>query len=125
MEDHTNDDYMGNTGMNDINSNDIMIDTELSMQDFLLNDSRITPSGNGNISIKTTCTQPTNGQKWWAAVILGLLFAIVSSPPAYIITSSITKNTFGISLMEGPGPNFWGLLIHTLLFILIIRFILW
>lgn len=96
----------------------------LTIQDALLNDSRITPTGNGNSENRPYCTQPTNGQKWWAAVILGLLFALVSSSVAYSITSSISK-PLGFNLVENLRPNFNGLLIHTLIFIVIVRIILW
>lgn len=120
----------------------------LSIQDSLLNDSRITPTGNGNPMGNPYCTQPTSGQKWWAAVLLGFLFALISSPPAYNITSQVTSSTIGISLIDGSvpnnltdsqtfnlpmtsqedtgcKPNFVGLLIHTLIFIVIVRIILW
>lgn len=97
----------------------------LSIQESLLNDSRITPTGNGNPNSKPYCTQPTSGQKWWAAVLLGFLFAIISSPAAYYVTSNITTSLGGVSLMDGSGPNFVGLLIHTLIFIIIVRIILW
>lgn len=97
----------------------------LTIQESLLNDSRITPTGNGDPTSKPYCTQPTGGQKWWAAVILGFLFALISSPSAYYMTSQVTDAVVGVSTMEGPGPNLFGLLIHTIIFILVIRLILW
>lgn len=97
----------------------------LNIQESLLNDSRITPSGNGNATSKPYCTQPTSGQKWWAAVLLGFVFALISSPAAYYVTSQVTTSLGGISLIDGKGPNFVGLLIHTLIFIIIVRIILW
>lgn len=108
----------------------------LNVTDSLLNDSRITPTGNGNPNNKPYCTQPTSGQKWWAAVLLGFVFALISSPAAYYVTSKVTTSLGGITLMDGTGPidpmgvpgfkpNFVGLLIHTLIFIIIIRIILW
>jgi hypothetical protein len=97
----------------------------LSIQESILNDSRITPSGNGSQSDMSLCTQPTSGQKWWAAVILGFIFVLVSSPVAYHITSTVTTSLGGLPLMEGPGPNVAGLLVHTIIFILIVRLILW
>jgi len=97
----------------------------LNIQESLLNDSRITPAGNGDPNSKPYCTQPTSGQKWWAAVLLGFIFALVSSPVAYQITSKISTSVGGISLIDGNGPKFLGLLIHTIIFIIIIRIILW
>ena len=106
----------------------------ISIQDALLNDSRITPGGNGNPESKPYCTQPTSGQKWWAAVLLGFIFALISSPAAYSVTNKISTSTIGVSLVETTTsqgvpifylPNFIGLLIHTLIFIIIVRIILW
>ena len=107
-----------------VSSGDNLIPS-LTIQESILNDSRITPSGNGNLASKPYCVQPTSGQKWWAAVLLGFVFALISSPAAYYITSKVTTSLGGITLMEGPGPNFVGLLIHTLIFIIIVRIILW
>jgi hypothetical protein len=104
-----------------------IVDTpsDLTIQESLLNDSRITPDGNGHRPSSLSSTQPTSGQKWWAAVLLGFIFAIISSPAAYYTTSTITTSLGGISLTEGQGPNFAGLLIHTIVFIIIVRLILW
>jgi hypothetical protein len=99
--------------------------SNLSLQESLLNNSRITPTGNGDPDSKPYCTEPTSGQKWWAAVLLGLIFALISSPAAYYITSTVTTSLGGIPLMYGAGPNFAGLVIHTLIFIVIVRVILW
>ena len=102
-----------------------ILQNPLTTQETLLNDSRITPTGNGNPSSKPYCTQPTSAHKWWAAVLLGFIFALVSSPAAYYASSKITTSLGGITTMQGPGPNFVGLLIHTLIFIIIVRIILW
>jgi hypothetical protein len=98
---------------------------DLTIQESLLNDSRISSSGNGNESDKPFCTQPTGGQKWWAATLIGFVFAIISSPIAYEVSSYVTQNTVGFKTMYGEGPVLSGLLIHTVIFILIIRLILW
>ena len=100
-------------------------DKLLNIQESILNDSRITPTGNGNPTSKPFCTQPTSGQKWWAAVILGFIFAIISSPASYYVSSKITSSIANINTIDGNGPNFLGLVIHTIIFILIIRIILW
>ncbi len=101
----------------------------LSFADSILNDSRLTPTGNGNISCRPYCTQPTSGQKWWTAVLLGFIFALISSRAFYSITTSVTSN-FGIytndvidNRIVGHTPI--GLIIHTIIFILIIRILLW
>jgi hypothetical protein len=114
----------GTTGSVDVYTNE-STEEPLTIQESLLNDSRITPSGNGNLSSKPYCTQPTGGQKWWAAVILGFIFALISSYPAYYLTSEITTAVAGVPTINGTGPTFLGLVIHTIVFILIIRIILW
>lgn len=95
-----------------------------SLPESILNDSRITPTGNGSFDSKSYYSQPTSGQKLWASVLLGFLFALISSPTAYNITSKATNN-IGFSLMDGLGPNLIGLFIHTIIFIIIVRIILW
>lgn len=105
-------------------SNDLVVD-EPTIQESILNDSRISSVGNGNESQKPFCTQPTGGQKWWAAVVLGLLFMLVSSPVAYQISTMVANSTIGFKTIVGQGPTLSGLAIHTIVFILIIRIILW
>lgn len=97
----------------------------MDLPETLLNDSRISPSGSGSLDEAPNCTKPTSGQKWWASVLLGFIFAIISSPAAYYVTSKVTTSLGGMALTVGPGPNLVGLLIHTIIFILIIRIILW
>lgn len=106
----------------DINKNNKNITTII---EGILNDSRLTPTGNGNADADFVCVQPSSGQKWWASFILGFLFAIISSSAAYFVTSKITTSLGGLPLMYGPGPSFVGLLVHTIIFIIIIRIILW
>lgn len=103
----------------EINFNEI---DSILIQDALLNDSRITPSGNGNPNSRIYYTQPTSGQKWWAAVLLGFLFALISSPAAYNITSKVILDD---KIFAQQKVNLTGLFIHTIIFIIIVRIILW
>ena len=98
---------------------------EPELVDVLLLDSRISPSGNGNNVDTQIFNAPTSGQKWWAAVIIGFIFALVSSPPAYNITTYLSSYTTGLKTIKSAGPTLYGLFIHTIIFIIIIRFILW
>lgn len=88
-----------------------------SIQDRLLIDSIISPTG--------TSDPPTSEQKWWAAIVIGFIFAIISSPLAYYATSKLTTTLGGLPLTDGPGPTLVGLLVHTIIFVLIIRLIMW
>src|SRR3982750_379896 len=60
----------------------------------------------------------TNAQKWWLSILLGFVFAIISSPLAYYLTSTITTSLGGLSMIEGHTlpeilyvPNLVGLAI--------------
>lgn len=70
-----------------------------------------------------TCSCLTSGQKWIAALIAAIVFALISCLPAYRLTSLISTSMGGPALMTG-GPNLAGLIIHTIVFFLIIRLIL-
>jgi len=78
--------------------------------------------GNGGKNIMPENTM-TNTQKWVAAIFLGLLFAIISSPAMYSITSLIAKE--GTLYKSAGGATMLGLLVHTIVFILIVRLIMW
>lgn len=102
------------------------MELDYSIQDMLLNDSRIAPAGNGSKNKTNYPTQPTGGQKWWAAVLLGFIFAIVSSPAAYELTSRITHiNSAEAGTSHDIGITLKKLIIQTLIFIVIMRLILW
>ena len=63
-------------------------------------------------------------KKWQTALVLGLFFFLLSSSCAYYITSSFTVALGGIPLAIG-GPNLAGLLVHSLIFVLLVRLYLW
>jgi hypothetical protein len=69
-------------------------------------------------------TVPKTNEKWAAAIVVGILFAVISNPFAYYVTSTITTTLGGMPLTVGQGPNPVGLIIHTIVFILIVRLIL-
>jgi hypothetical protein len=89
--------------------------------DTLLNESRLSQVNNSD---GTTETFATSGQKWWAAIILGFVFAFVSSIFFYSITNGIATSLGGLPTMCG-GPTLIGLILHTVIFILVVRLILW
>jgi hypothetical protein len=97
-----------------------------NLPELLLDGSRFSQSKNGAQNgpcSNAAFIQPTSGQKWWAAILLGLIFFILSSRVAYGLTNSLTSK-IGVPHMR-DGPPFIDLLIHTVLFILIVRLILW
>lgn len=99
--------------------------TPLNLQDRMLNYSRIAPGGPGNVSGQEYLGPPSSSQKWWAALILGLLFFVISSPLAYYLSSTVTTTLGGLPTTIDYGPTLIGLIIHTLLFILLVRLLMW
>jgi hypothetical protein len=68
---------------------------------------------------------PTNSEKWWAAITLGVLFALFSSGILYSITNSIISSP-GINTWSGDcgGPTVFGLLLHTIIFTIVVRILM-
>lgn len=112
------------------------------MLDDIIIDSRLTQSKNGairnseTINNSNTDNKPTSEQKWWVSLLLGLLFAFISSPLFYHFTNAISNMIFGecIILYEEclienygviGGVTLLGIIIHTIIFSLLIRFLLW
>lgn len=67
---------------------------------------------------------PTNSEKWWAALVLGLLFALLSCSFLYGVTDTVTKSFGAPTWKDGAGPTLLGLLLHTIIFILLARILL-
>jgi hypothetical protein len=69
--------------------------------------------------------EPSSNRKLLIAIIFGLIFAILSSPVVYQITNYISMKLGGVETTIGQGPTIIGLIIQTLIFIIVIRIILW
>ncbi len=93
--------------------------------DKLVQDSRLAPSGDGNSSSLPYCSAPSSGQKWWLAILLGIVFALIVNPVSCFVTNYIATGLGSIPLLEGCGLTLAGLLVHTVIFVLCIRLILW
>ena len=63
----------------------------------------------------------TERDKWLLAIVGGLLFVLVSSPITYMITNNLS---FGTLLTPAGCPSFYGILVHTIVFIILIRLML-
>lgn len=70
------------------------------------------------------CKDLTSAQKWWVSFFVAVLFFVIASPVAYDFTSSISLSIGGPRL-SGPGASLLGLFIHALIFMLVVRLILW
>lgn len=62
----------------------------------------------------------TNSQKWWISVAVGLLAALIFSPFVFGVTNSIFGHTYNCG-----GATPWGIILHTIVFILLLRLIMW
>jgi hypothetical protein len=93
--------------------------------DKYIQDSRLAPSGDGHYSSPPQTNSPTSGQKWWISILLGIVFALLCNPIAYAITNLMTTGLGGLPTIVGLGPTIAGVLIHTLLFVLVVRIIIW
>jgi len=62
-------------------------------------------------------------QKWVIGLYCTILFVIVSAPWTYRITGKITKRLGWITSNDGK-PNGWGLFLHAIVFLLLLRLIM-
>jgi hypothetical protein len=61
----------------------------------------------------------TKSHKWYLAIILGILFLVLSSPIVYSFTNRLFNN-MGLPTVNDNGvPTLFGIILHTLVFILI------
>lgn len=70
----------------------------------------------------------TNQQKWIGSLVAGLLFLILSSNFMYNLTNKLLTAIGGpkaATVTAGGMPTTLGLILHTIVFILLLRLILW
>jgi len=84
---------------------------EASLTERLLSYSKL-----GKMSVNTP---PTNAEKWWYSIVVGILFFLLSSSFAYGITNGIIGMTYADN-----APTLFGFVIHGLIFIVIVRLIM-
>ena len=65
---------------------------------------------------------PNSDKKWTISFYSGLLFFIIASPALFRIVNDLTTKFGGVSILTPEGnPNILGYLIHSLVFVLIVR----
>ena len=62
----------------------------------------------------------TEGQKWIICFMSGLLFLLISSPFMYRLTNQVTSMV-GFETSVNGCPNLYGLLLHGVVFLLLVR----
>lgn len=71
------------------------------------------------------CSKPYTGRdKWIVSIIAGVLFLLLSSPFTYTLINGFTQS-LGLTLSKNDGcPYMSGLLVHTALFVLVVRLLM-
>lgn len=63
----------------------------------------------------------TNIQKWQISIFAGILFLIIAAPFTFKLVNALTSKLH-LTICDGNGrPNTYGLILHTIVFILAIR----
>jgi hypothetical protein len=66
----------------------------------------------------------TEGQKWIISLWTAILFILIASPLMFKLTGSVFQK-LGLQTQQGGCPNWWGILIHAVVFALLIRLLMW
>lgn len=69
-------------------------------------------------------SQPTSNQKWLIALIAGLLFLLIGSPFLYRAVDSLLRGLVG-PIAQNGCPTMLGLVLHAVVFLLVVRAIMW
>lgn len=66
----------------------------------------------------------TSKDKWVVSIISGLLFLLIASPFMFQVVNGMTSS-FGLTIASPGGcPNMAGLVLHTVVFILVVRLLM-
>ncbi len=78
-----------------------------------------------SLNSKEKCAHPySSTDKWVVSIIGGLLFLLIASPFLYEIVNSLTS-ALGLVIADANGcPNVSGLILHTAVFIIIVRLLM-
>lgn len=69
-------------------------------------------------------TNKTSKHKWYLAIILGIIFLVLSSPIVYNLTNKIFTNIGMQTVNENGVPSLFGIVLHAIVFLLISRIFL-
>jgi TRAP-type mannitol/chloroaromatic compound transport system permease small subunit len=74
--------------------------------------------------MKDACKHLSNSDKWIVALIIGLLFLLIASPFMFTLVNTLTE-ALGLKIADSDGcPNTAGLILHTLIFIVLLRLLM-
>lgn len=63
----------------------------------------------------------TNAEKWWFSLLIGIIYFIFASPALFGITNGITNALCLPSTCNCGGATIFGLFLHTIIVVLIVR----
>jgi hypothetical protein len=66
----------------------------------------------------------SNENKWMISIMSGVMFAIIASPELYILSDSIFDYMFSMKTMVDEVPTKFGILVHSIIFLLITRLLM-
>ena len=64
---------------------------------------------------------PSSSQKWQITLFSAIIFLLVVNPFTYNLTNSLFKDILGPIAVNGC-PTFVGLVLHTIVYILVVRY---
>lgn len=66
--------------------------------------------------------KPDSDKKWSISMYSGLLFFIVASPVLFRLVNKLTMQLASVNILNEDGyPNLIGLMLHSIVFVLIVR----
>ena len=73
-----------------------------------------------------TQTTVSNYKKWYISLLSGILFLIVSLPQLYSFVHSIVNRFTSYDVINTHGcPTITGVLLHSIVFVFIVRICMW
>jgi hypothetical protein len=66
----------------------------------------------------------TNFDKWVISIIIGIVFLVLVSPFMFKLSNNITRINGPRTMNVNGSPTGFGLLLHTLIFIIIVRLLM-
>lgn len=69
--------------------------------------------------------EPSSGRKWYFTLISVIIFVVVVNPLTYKLVNNTIGKLFGLRIASRNGcPTMTGLLVHTIVFTLIVRYVM-
>nr|QBK90371.1 MAG: hypothetical protein LCPAC103_00520 [Pithovirus LCPAC103] len=67
------------------------------------------------------CSKLSNAEKWWASIVVGIIFIVFASGPAFAVSGTLFKGVCLQTFFGKGGPTLVGLILHAIIVIIIAR----